>query len=128
MWLLFGSFRKVGVPYFGLPIMVSILLFRFRVLYWGPQFSETPVYVMLPKGPTTSTLGFVIGAYKKVGCGRVKYTLTLNPQTKAGGTRPRVGASQFLGGRSVGDPEPNSGGVPPQRTYLFWAPYYDFLV
>ena len=34
-----GSFRKLGVPYFGVPI-IRILLFR--VLYWGSLFSETP--------------------------------------------------------------------------------------
>ena len=34
-----GSFRKLGVPYFGV-LMIRILLFR--VLYWGPLFSETP--------------------------------------------------------------------------------------
>ena len=37
--LLNGSFRKLGVPYFGV-LIIRILLFR--VLYWGPLFSETP--------------------------------------------------------------------------------------
>ena len=36
----FGSFRKLGIPYFGV-IITRILLFR--VLYWGPLFSETPI-------------------------------------------------------------------------------------
>ena len=36
---LMGFFRKVGVPYFDV-LTVRILLFR--VLYWGPLFSETP--------------------------------------------------------------------------------------
>ena len=36
----FRSFRKVGVPYFG----VLILRVRpFRVLSWGPLVSETPM-------------------------------------------------------------------------------------
>ena len=34
-----GSFRKLGVPYFGILIIRNRL---FRVLYWGPLFSETP--------------------------------------------------------------------------------------
>ena len=34
-----GSFRKLWVPYFGV-LIIRILLFR--VLYWGPLFSETP--------------------------------------------------------------------------------------
>ena len=34
-----GSFRKYGVPYFGV-LIIRILLFR--VLYQGPLFSETP--------------------------------------------------------------------------------------
>ena len=34
-----GTFRKLGVPYFGV-LVTGILLFR--VLYWGPLFSETP--------------------------------------------------------------------------------------
>ena len=34
-----GSFRKLGVPYFGV-LIIRILLFR--VLYRGPLFSETP--------------------------------------------------------------------------------------
>ena len=36
----FGSFRKVGVPYYGV-LKIRILLFR--VLYQGPLFSETPI-------------------------------------------------------------------------------------
>ena len=35
----YASFRKLGVPYFGV-LIIRILLFR--VLYWGPLFSETP--------------------------------------------------------------------------------------
>ena len=34
-----GSFRKLGVPYCGV-LIIRILLFR--VLCWGPLFSETP--------------------------------------------------------------------------------------
>ena len=34
-----GSFRKLGVPYFGV-LIIRILLFG--VLYMGPLFSETP--------------------------------------------------------------------------------------
>ena len=36
MW----EFPKIGVPYFGV-LIIRILLFR--VLYWGPRFSETPM-------------------------------------------------------------------------------------
>ena len=36
----YGGFRKLGAPYFGV-LMIRILLFR--VLYWGPLFSETPI-------------------------------------------------------------------------------------
>ena len=35
-----GSFRKLGIPYLG-GLIIRILLFR--VLYSGPQFSETPI-------------------------------------------------------------------------------------
>ena len=35
------SFRKLGVPYFGI-LVIRILLFR--VLYSGPLLSETPKY------------------------------------------------------------------------------------
>ena len=35
-----GSFRKLAVPCFGV-LIIRILLFR--VLYWGPLFSETPM-------------------------------------------------------------------------------------
>ena len=35
-----GGFRKLGVPYFGVLIMRILL---FRVLYWFPLFSETPM-------------------------------------------------------------------------------------
>ena len=35
-----GSFRRLGVPYFGF-LMRRILLFR--VLYYGPLLSETPM-------------------------------------------------------------------------------------
>ena len=34
------DFPKIRVPYFGV-LIVRILLFR--VLYWGPLFSETPI-------------------------------------------------------------------------------------
>ena len=36
---LYGSFRKLGVPYSGV-LKIRILLFR--VLYYVPLFSETP--------------------------------------------------------------------------------------
>ena len=36
----YGTFRKLGVPYFGV-LIIRILLFR--LLYWGPLFSETPL-------------------------------------------------------------------------------------
>ena len=35
----YGSFRKLGVPYFGVLVIKNLL---FRVLYLGPLFSETP--------------------------------------------------------------------------------------
>ena len=38
-----GSFRKLGVPCFGVLI---IRILRFRVLYWGPLFSETPTWTL----------------------------------------------------------------------------------
>ena len=38
--LICGSFRKLGVPYFGV-LIIRILIFR--VLYEGPLFSETPM-------------------------------------------------------------------------------------
>ena len=41
---IYGSFRKLGVPYFGV-LIIRILLFR--VLYWGPLFSETPIYIYI---------------------------------------------------------------------------------
>ena len=37
-----GSFRKLGGPYLGV-LVIRILLFR--VLYWGPLFSETHKYL-----------------------------------------------------------------------------------
>ena len=37
----YGSFRKLGVPYFG---VLTIRILLFRVLYWGPPFSETPIW------------------------------------------------------------------------------------
>ena len=45
-----GSFRKLGVPDFGV-LIIRILLFR--VLYLGPLFSETPTYYtgLTAKGP-----------------------------------------------------------------------------
>ena len=39
-WDLYGSFRKLGVPFWGV-LIIRILLFR--VLYWCPLFSETPI-------------------------------------------------------------------------------------
>ena len=36
-FVLEGSFRKLGVPYSGV-LIIRILLFK--VLYWGPLFSE----------------------------------------------------------------------------------------
>ena len=36
----FGSFRKLRVPYFGVPIRILL----FRALYLGPLFSETPIW------------------------------------------------------------------------------------
>ena len=39
MW----EFPKIRVPYLGV-LMIRILLFR--VLYWGPLFSETPMSVL----------------------------------------------------------------------------------
>ena len=41
---LYGSFRKLGVPYLGV-LIVRILLFR--VLYLGPLFSEIPIYSLI---------------------------------------------------------------------------------
>ena len=38
-----GEFPKIGIPYFGV-LITRILLFR--VLYWGPLFSETPSWVL----------------------------------------------------------------------------------
>ena len=43
-YCIYGSFRKLGVPYFGVRI-ISILLFR--VLFWGPLFSETPIFLII---------------------------------------------------------------------------------
>ena len=37
---LYGSFRKLAVPYSGV-LIIRILLFR--ALYWGPLVSETPI-------------------------------------------------------------------------------------
>ena len=37
---MYVTFRKFRVPYFGV-LVIRILLFR--VLYWGPLFSETPI-------------------------------------------------------------------------------------
>ena len=41
--VLYGSFRKLGVPHFGV-LIIRILLFR--VLYQGPLFSETPILIL----------------------------------------------------------------------------------
>ena len=43
-WLQYGSFRKLGVPHLG-ALIIKILLFR--VLYWGPVFSETPIWALI---------------------------------------------------------------------------------
>ena len=40
----YGSFRKFGLPYFGV-LIIRILLFR--VLYYGPLFSENLIFVVL---------------------------------------------------------------------------------
>ena len=39
----YGSFRKFGIPYFGV-LIIRILLFR--VLYSGTLFSETPISLL----------------------------------------------------------------------------------
>ena len=44
-----GSFRKLGVPYFGV-LITRILLFR--LLYWGPLFSETATWCLGLAGDT----------------------------------------------------------------------------
>ena len=36
----YGTFRKLGVPYFAVPV-IGILLFK--VPYYGPLFSVTPI-------------------------------------------------------------------------------------
>ena len=41
LWASCGSFRKLGVPYFGV-LIIRILLFG--VLYQGPLVSETPIW------------------------------------------------------------------------------------
>ena len=41
-----GTFRKEGVPYFGVLIMRILLV---RVLYSGPLFSETPISTLRAK-------------------------------------------------------------------------------
>ena len=38
----FREFPKIGVPYLG---VLTIRILLFRVLYWGPLFSETPIWV-----------------------------------------------------------------------------------
>ena len=57
--LRYGSFRKLGVPYFGV-LIIRILLFR--VLYWGPLFSETPILGSSYALPTRTLPGEVFGA------------------------------------------------------------------
>ena len=47
-----GSFRKVGVPNFGV-LIIRILLFR--VLYLGPLFSDTPICSPKHSKPRTQT-------------------------------------------------------------------------
>ena len=44
--------KNRGVPYFGV-LIIGILLFR--VLYWGPLFSQTPMWALKPR---TSDIGF----------------------------------------------------------------------
>ena len=44
-----GSFRKLGVPYFGV-LMIRILLFR--VLYLGPYFRKLPCHSRQPERGT----------------------------------------------------------------------------
>ena len=50
----YGSFRKLGAPYFGV-----LMILLFRVLNWGPLFTETPIcmyvsaYVWNARTPTT---------------------------------------------------------------------------
>ena len=39
-----GSFRTLGGTLFG---VLTIRILLFRVLYWGPLFSETPMYVCM---------------------------------------------------------------------------------
>ena len=39
-----GVSENRGIPYFGV-LMIRILLFR--VLYWGPLFSETPIRILI---------------------------------------------------------------------------------
>ena len=49
----YGSFRKLGGPYFGV-LIIRILLFR--VLYSGPLFSETPIcWTPRPPSPHAPT-------------------------------------------------------------------------
>ena len=60
-----GVSEFLGVPYFGV-LILRILLFR--VLYWGPLFSETPisiwvvVKIMVPFLGTLNTRCRIIGA------------------------------------------------------------------
>ena len=41
---IYGSFRKVGGTLSGV-LVIRILVFR--VLYYGPLFSETPIYIYM---------------------------------------------------------------------------------
>ena len=45
------EFPKIGVPYFG-DLIIRIL--PFRVLYWGPLFSETPTSI-----PVTAEMALI---------------------------------------------------------------------
>ena len=55
--VVFGSFRNLGVPYFGV-LIIKIL--QFRVLYSGPLFSETPISELQERGGTVDRI-FIIG-------------------------------------------------------------------
>ena len=39
-WSISWEFPKIRAPYFG-----DLIILLFRVLYWGPLFSETPIWV-----------------------------------------------------------------------------------
>ena len=63
------EFPKIGVPYFGVgPYNKRIL--PFRVLYWGPLFSETPIQetrvLNLSLGLRASGLNLGSGCFSKM--------------------------------------------------------------